>query len=160
MEHSGKQASGQLLSILFRVLLTVCPVGIFYYTYRHFYQEATFWSKGNYLFILLYAFVLVLFLSMYGGYKIRHYRTRELAFSFVIGSVIANTIMYFVMALIARMLLNPLFIGIATVVQWFTEVVLYVLARVTEPQANPDLGTLYVCGTGTSSAHLPTKTMN
>ena len=148
MEHSGKKASGQMLSILFRVLLTLCPVGIFYYTYRHFYEEATFWSKGNYLFILLYAFVLVLFLSMYGGYNVRNYRTRELAFSFVFGSVIANTIMYFVMALIARMLLNPLYIAVATVGQWILEVALYILARVVEPHANPDLGTLYVCGSG------------
>ena len=148
MEHSGKRVTGQLLSVLFRVVLTGVPVGIFYFTYRHFYEEATFWSKGNYLFILLYVFVLALFLSMYGGYNIRNYRTRELVFSFVIGSLMANAIMYFVMALIARMLLNPLYIGVATVAQWLVEVLLYILARLLEPRINPDLGTLYVCGTG------------
>ena len=63
MERTEKQASGQVISILFRVLLTVIPVGIFYYTYLHYYEEATFWSKGNYLFIVLYAFVLILFLG-------------------------------------------------------------------------------------------------
>ena len=148
MEHSGKRVTGQLLSVLFRVVLTGVPVGIFYFTYRHFYEEATFWSKGNYLFILLYVFVLALFLSMYGGYNIRNYRTRELVFSFVIGSLMANAIMYFVMALIARMLLNPLYIGVATVAQWMVEVLLYILARLLEPRINPDLGTLYICGTG------------
>lgn len=148
MERTEKQASGQVISILFRVLLTVIPVGIFYYTYLHYYEEATFWSKGNYLFIVLYAFVLILFLGMYGGYNVRRYRTRELAFSFVIASLIANVIMYFVMTLIARRLLSPLAIGVATAVQWVAQAVLYILARILEPQFNPDIDTLYICGSG------------
>lgn len=148
MQETGKQASGQLFSVFFRGLLSVFPVGIFYYTYRHSYVEATFWSKGNYVFILLYAFVLMLFLGMYGGYKIRDYRTRELIFSFVIASMITNVIMYFVMALIARQLLNPVSICITTAVQWIAELLLYILARILEPQINPDIGTLYICGSG------------
>lgn len=148
MEQTRKQTSGQLISVLFRILLTVCPAAIFYYTYQHYYVEATFWSKGNYVFIFLYAFVLMLFLSMYGGYNIRHYRTRELVFSFVIASMIANVIMFFVMALIARQMLNPLYIGITTGVQWVAELLLYIFTRILEPRINPDIGTLYICGSG------------
>jgi len=148
MERAENQASGQVISILLRILLTVCPVGIFYYTYKHYYVEATFWDKGNYVFALLYAFVLILFLGMYGGYNIRRYRTRELIFSFVIASVITNVIMYFVMALIARQILSPLYISVTTAVQWLAELMLYILSRILEPRINPDIGTLYVYGHG------------
>lgn len=62
---------GRVASFVFRVLLTVAPVLIFYYTYQRYYERATYYDRGNYVFALLYLFLLVLFLGMYGGYRVR-----------------------------------------------------------------------------------------
>lgn len=148
MKESKNRGSGQFVSLIFKAMLTLAPIGIFYYTYLHYYEEATYWSRGNYLFMILYAFVLVLFMVLYGGYNVRRYRTRELTFSFVLASLITNFVMYLVMALIARQPLNPLYVGATTVVQWAAELLLFVLIRITDPLVNPDIGTLYICGSG------------
>ncbi|MBO6039690.1 MAG: hypothetical protein J6P58_00635, partial [Oscillospiraceae bacterium] len=78
--ENKKSPAGAVIS----VLLTALPVWIFYLTYMRFYTIATFYIRGNYLFTLMYAFLLILFMSVYNGYKVRQYRTRELVFSFAI----------------------------------------------------------------------------
>ena len=85
MRKNGKSDShfgaGSLIADL---LLTVVPILLFYYTYTHYYHSATFRFRGNYVFTLVYVILLVLFMSMYGGYHVRQYRTRELVFSFAL----------------------------------------------------------------------------
>ena len=100
--ENRKSAGGAIINLL----LTFIPVWIFYFAYIRFYKNATFWGRGNYLFTLIYAFMLVMFMSVYSGYKVRQYRTRELIFSLALATAITNFIMYFVMCLIARTMLQ------------------------------------------------------
>ena len=65
--ENRKSAAGAIINLL----LTAIPVWIFYYAYIRFYKDATFWGRGNYLFTLIYAFMMILFLSVYSGYKVR-----------------------------------------------------------------------------------------
>ena len=136
-----KSAAGAIIHLL----LTVIPVWIFYFAYVRFYKDATFWGRGNYLFTLIYAFLLILFMSVYSGYKVRQYRTRELAFSFALASAITNFIMYFVMCLIARQMLQAWGVLLITMIQWIVGVGLYILFRIVLPMVEPALPMLYIC---------------
>ena len=136
------QRSG--VRLLINLLLTAVPMWIFFRAYRRFYTDATFWDRGNYLFLAFYGFLVVLFLTVYGGYKVRQYRTRELAFSFALAIFISNFISFFVMCLIARHMLLPWGVVITTAIQCVAGVGLYVLSRIVLPLAEPPVPVLYI----------------
>ena len=132
------------LGLVINLLLTVIPAWIFYWAYRRYYPDATFWYQGNQLFVVFYCFVLVLFMMVYSGYKVRQFRTRELIFSFALASAITNFIMFFVMCLIARHMLKPWGVLLTTFVQWIAGLGVYILARITLPKAEPPIPVLYI----------------
>lgn len=138
--ENRKSAAGAIINLF----LTALPVWIFYYAYMRYYKNATFWGRGNYLFTLFYAFVLILFLSVYSGYKVRQYRTRELVFSFALASGITNFIMYFVMCMIAREMLQIWGVAFATLTQWLAGMGVYILSRVILPRIEPAMPMLYI----------------
>ena len=125
------------LGLIINLLLTVIPAWIFYRAYMRFYEDATFWRSGNVLFITFYIFLLVLFMMVYSGYKVRQFRTRELIFSFALASFITNFITYFVMCMIARHMLKPWGVLLTTLVQWVVGLGLYILSRITLPMVEP-----------------------
>lgn len=132
------------LGLIINLLLTVIPAWIFYRAYMRFYEDATFWRSGNVLFITFYIFLLVLFMMVYSGYKVRQFRTRELIFSFALASFITNFITYFVMCMIARHMLKPWGVLLTTLVQWVVGLGLYILSRITLPMAEPPVPVLYI----------------
>ena len=138
--ENRKSAAGAIINLL----LTVVPVWIFFFAYIRFYKNATFWGRGNYLFTMIYAFMLILFMSVYSGYKVRQYPTRELVFSFALVSAITNFIMYFVMCLIARQMLSVWGVLLTTLAQWILGMGLYILARIVLPLAEPAMPILYI----------------
>ena len=138
--ENRKSAAGAIINLL----LTAIPVWIFYYAYIRFYKDATFWGRGNYLFTLIYAFMMILFLSVYSGYKVRQYRTRELVFSFALASAITNFIMYFVMCLIARDMLQAWGVMLTTLAQWIVAMGIYILARIVLPMVEPAMPMLFI----------------
>lgn len=138
--ENKKSAAGAVINLL----LTVIPVWIFFMAYMRFYKNATFWGRGNYLFTLIYAFLLMLFMSVYSGYRVRQYRTRELVFSFALATAITNFIMYFVMCLIAREMLKVWGVLFTTLAQWIIGVGLYILSRIVLPMVEPALPILYI----------------
>ena len=123
-----KEKTRGVAGILVNIFLTVVSVAAFNYAHVHYYTEAMFYVRGNYVFLLLYVMLMILLLSVYGAYRVRQYRTRELIFSFVIGSVLANVIIYLVMCLIAMQMLRVWAIIIVTVIQWFLAAGIYVLS--------------------------------
>ena len=138
--ENRKSPAGAIINLL----LTGVPVLIFFLVYIRFYKNATFWGRGNYLFTLMYAFIFILFMSVYSGYKVRQFRTRELVFSFALATTITNFIMYFVMCLIARDMLRIWGVLLATVVQWILGVGLYILSRIVLPMLEPPEAMLFI----------------
>ena len=138
--ENKKSAAGAVINLL----LTFAPVWIFYFAYMRVYKNATFWGRGNYLFALIYTFMLILFMSVYSGYKVRQYRTRELVFSFALATGITNFITYFVMCLIARDMLPIWGVVFATIAQWFVGTGIYVLSRIILPMVEPAMPLLYI----------------
>ena len=104
--HTGQAA----ISALLEISLAVVPALLFFYTYVHHYPSATFFLRGNVLFFVVYFAILVLFMTIYGSFSVRKYRTRELVFAFGLSSFFTDTIAYFLMCMIAKMLLPPKYV--------------------------------------------------
>lgn len=65
-----------------KVLFVVCIVLVFYFVFITCYQGATFYYKGNILYVLLYTFLLSAFLFTYGSLRDDFSSFQGLLFSF------------------------------------------------------------------------------
>ena len=124
--HTGQVA----LSALLEISLVVVPALLFFYTYVHHYPSATFFLRGNVLFFVVYFAILVLFMTIYGSFSVRKYRTRELVFAFGLSSFFTDTIAYFLMCMIAKMLLPPKYVILTLLLQCLVETGIFILARI------------------------------
>ena len=145
--ESGKvnQNRRGIAGVIFNVFLTFLPVFIFYHLYYESYRYSThYYFRGNQLLILLYIFLLVLFLSLYGGYRVRQYRTRELVFSFLMAIALTNAIIYASFCLVARRMLPVYDILRITALQLGSALLMYILARILIPKLEPEIPALYI----------------
>lgn len=99
-----------LLLVLF-VLFGVC--------WWFFYPEATYWGPGNALVLFFYFVLLLAFSSLYGAIRIGVLRLGEVVYSFSITLFISNLLAYTMFSLIARGLVNPLWLMACTAIQFF-----------------------------------------
>lgn len=101
----------RLIKILIIAALTFC----FIQTWVTNYTSSLFSRNGNYVVIFSFVFVLVLFCSLYGAFKIGIYRIHELIYSFSLSILLTNFLMYLELSLIAREMVAvaPLLINVA-----------------------------------------------
>jgi exopolysaccharide biosynthesis polyprenyl glycosylphosphotransferase len=118
MEQTARKFRRSLLSAV-KVILFACLMGIFWYTWWFYYPAATFWIWGNYLVVGFYLIILVFFCSLYGATRIGVLRLGEIIYSFLVSLVIVNGLAYALFSLIARFLVNPIWLILMTVVQFF-----------------------------------------
>ena len=131
--HTGQAAFGALL----KVLLALVPALLFFYTYIHHYPSATFWGRGNLLFFVVYFAILMLFMTIYGSFSIRKYRTRELVFAFGLSCFFTDVITYFIMCMIAQTILSPKFVILTLLAQCLIETGLFIFARIMADRLEP-----------------------
>ena len=131
--HTGRAALGALLE----VSLALVPALLFFYTYIHHYPSATFWGRGNLLFFVVYFAILVLFMTIYGSFSIRKYRTRELVFAFGLSCFFTDVITYFIMCMIAQTILSPKFVILTLLAQCLIETGLFIFARIMADRLEP-----------------------
>ena len=95
-------------------------IAIFAYCYYSFYStwmQIQFWRRGNYLFVLIYAFLLFAFSNMYGALRIGYHKNVELIISQLMGTFIVNFITYFQLSLLCLQLMNVVYYLPMTVIQ-------------------------------------------
>ena len=131
--HTGRAALGALLE----VSLALVPALLFFYTYIHHYPSATFWGRGNLLFFVVYFAILVLFMTIYGSFSFRKYRTRELVFAFGLSCFFTDVITYFIMCMIAQTILSPKFVILTLLAQCLIETGLFIFARIMADRLEP-----------------------
>ena len=131
--HTGRAALGALLE----VSLALVPALLFFYTYIHHYPSAPFWGRGNLLFFVVYFAILVLFMTIYGSFSIRKYRTRELVFAFGLSCFFTDVITYFIMCMIAQTILSPKFVILTLLAQCLIETGLFIFARIMADRLEP-----------------------
>lgn len=92
------------------LVLVLLEVAFFAYIWLNYYNVSHdyFYWKGNMLVYIVYAVLIFLICHLYGGYKVGKYRKLEIAFSQGLSIICANLLIYILVALIDRHLVNPL----------------------------------------------------
>lgn len=87
---------------LLNIILMAALFALFWYSYysKTMYTY-TFYRRGNYLVIILYAVFLIFFSKMYGAMKIGQLRRMEVILSQFLSIFISNTITYIIISLLA-----------------------------------------------------------
>ncbi len=134
-------------SIMFTMhLITFAALfGIYVFFWKGFYEAATFDNKGNYLVMFSYVVVLFLFMKLYGAFKIGVSTYSDTMYSFVLSILLTNLITYFQLCLIARMLLSPVYLLMATVWQILTYVILSFVGYKLYFLLNPTHDVIVIC---------------
>ena len=138
--HTGQAALGALLE----VSLALVPALLFYYTYIRHYPRANFYLKGNMLFFVVYSAILVLFMTIYGSFSVRKYRTRELVFAFGLSCFFTDIIAYFLMCMIAKAILPPKYVIFTLLAQCLIETGIFILARILADRLEPTTPALLI----------------
>ncbi|NLB61701.1 MAG: exopolysaccharide biosynthesis polyprenyl glycosylphosphotransferase [Clostridiales bacterium] len=125
MKKTTAQRLRKSIMLLCKFTLTCLITGIFYLAYRLFYEDATFFRRGNVIMLFLYMFLYFVFMRIYGGYDIGKLRIHEVQYSNMIATFMVNFIMFFVMSLVARNMLNPFVLIITMLIQWGTSLLAY-----------------------------------
>ena len=86
----------------------------FIQTWVSHYTASLFSRNGNYVVIFSFVFILTLFCSLYGAFKIGIYRIHEIVYSFTLSLLLTNFLMYIELSLIAREMvkITPLLISV------------------------------------------------
>ena len=109
-----------------KLLILAVAAGAFLYLVLSYYPETDFWFKGFLVFEFLYISIFILFASMFRCFRIGTLRFRELTFAYYLATTLTNFIMYFVLSLSAKMLLDPMPLLIMMLVQWAAGTLMYI----------------------------------
>ena len=90
---------------------------VFIETWVNYYTNSLFDQNGNYLVVFSFVFLLILFGSLFSAFKIGIYRLSEIIYSFSLSVFVTNFMMYMELSLIAREMLDPIYLIISTFIQ-------------------------------------------
>ncbi len=114
---SAKTKFRRTWMFLFKLLGFGSTVVTFALVWTYFYPETGFFNLGNYLTVVLYGCILMLFNHVYGVYKFGHSSTPDLFGSGVMALLITNVITYIQLSLINRAFLVPFDLLLGMLVQ-------------------------------------------
>lgn len=87
---------------LVKLLIVAAMTAGFINSWYNNYTDTIFSFKGNYVVIISYLFVFLLFAELYGGFKIGVSRLHEIIYSLSLSAFFTNVLMYTELSLIAR----------------------------------------------------------
>jgi len=110
----------RLIKLIFSSVL-ILGLGLIYsYVWIGYYNRyilqvpLRFYRRGNWVIILLYVFLLVFFMSTYGGFKIGYLKNVNLIYSQIISIIFSNIFVYFQIAVIDKRFVSPAYIILMT----------------------------------------------
>ena len=122
----GKYKFKRMFKLL-NSLIILCALTLSYsYVWLNYYnisvnptvdENVIFNRTGNYLIIVLYFIIVLLFTLVFGALKIGYLKVSNLIYSLFLSIVITNFITYFQMSLVARMLVQTIPLLTLTVLQ-------------------------------------------
>ena len=80
-------------------------------------ERLPFWENGHVLVLAIYAVLLFMCSSMYGGMKLSYYRNTEVIFSLIFATLCTNVLTYAQVSLMCLKLLPVQMFGLMTVLQ-------------------------------------------
>lgn len=101
------------------VLLTwlTSTFGIIWINFYNSGIKNSFFQKGNWVLFALYFLIMYIFSKVYNGLKVGHLKTGDIIFSQILATLCTNAVTYFQISLIARAMLDPRPLLLATVYQ-------------------------------------------
>ena len=116
-KKSQKQRNKSLpffTNLLFLFFHMLCFSWIWYREY-HPGLLVPYYEKGNYVIILLFTFLLLVFNQIFGGLRLGYYKLLESIVAKTLGLSMAYFLMYFVVSLLSYRMVSPLFMLFAIV---------------------------------------------
>lgn len=101
----------RIVKLLFTLGLTSMLIVIYGWTWTTYYNKiigAPFFRRGNWMMIFLYGVLLVLFISIYGGFKVGYLKKWNLIYSQILAVIFANIFTYLQIAVLDKHFLNPM----------------------------------------------------
>lgn len=92
--------------VVLSVINTMLFVLMFMTTLILFYQTIHYYLNGFTIILIIYSFLLILFITIFGGYKLGEARVIDQALSHGLGFVFSNGLMYFILCLISFRMLS------------------------------------------------------
>ncbi len=127
LTNTKKQKMGIEMALLYKfrksiifflnILSVICQIAVFLGVWSDEYSLASFQLKGNYVVIMIYGIMLLLFLSVFGGLKYGTARLHDIVYSNCLSLAISGFFTYFEFCLIARKMLSPIAMIVAVAVQ-------------------------------------------
>ena len=114
---------------LIKGLICLSVIASFIACVAIYYPESDFHFWGYVMFAALYLIVFLANANMYRCFNIGMLRRRELVFSFCIASFLTNFIMYFVISLLCKFIIDPLPLLAVLLFQWAAGSLLLLLAN-------------------------------
>ncbi|WP_395546974.1 MULTISPECIES: exopolysaccharide biosynthesis polyprenyl glycosylphosphotransferase [unclassified Lacrimispora] len=124
----------RLIKVFFTFGITSMLILLYGYIWIGYYNkilEFPFFRRGNWMMIFLYGVLLVLFMNIYGGFKVGYLKKGNLIYSQILAVIFTNVFTYLQIAALDKHFLNPLqlikmtgmdfliIIGWTQVYQWF-----------------------------------------
>ena len=104
------------VSVRFVKLIDLVAITALFYCcwmfeYSHQVFGGSYFQRGNYFIVLLFAILFVMFNRIYDGFAIAFNQVTEIIYSQILALIMTNGIIYFIMALLFRRLPGPLALG-------------------------------------------------
>lgn len=103
-----KEQYKRLIMFLNSAVILALQTVIFAYVWYRFYADSeeillkTFWRRGNYVLIGLYALITFFFYKLYGGFKVGYLRVGDVIYSQIFSVLCVNAVTYLQLCLIGR----------------------------------------------------------
>lgn len=88
--------------LLNSLLIIVCSLFFYYIWYRFYRDRVYFYRKGNWLILTIYMVSLMIFNSLYGGFRIGYAKISDLVFSQTIALLFSNFIIFVLASLVRK----------------------------------------------------------
>ncbi|WP_313257401.1 exopolysaccharide biosynthesis polyprenyl glycosylphosphotransferase [Lacrimispora sp.] len=101
----------RLIRVFFTFGITSMLIVLYGWTWIGHYNriiEFPFFRRGNWMMIFLYGILLVLFMSIYGGFKVGYLKKGNLIYSQILAVIFANIFTYLQIAVLDKHFLSPL----------------------------------------------------
>lgn len=101
----------RLVRVIFTFGITSMLIALYGWTWIYHYNkiiEFPFFRRGNWMMIFLYGVLLVLFMSIYGGFKVGYLKKGNLVYSQILAVIFTNIFTYMQIAVLDKHFLNPL----------------------------------------------------
>ncbi len=101
----------RLIRAFFCCILLSVHAGLFWYVWKNTYSprmEIEYWRRGHWLILAFYLFWAFMLPRVYGGWKVGYLTAFRIVYSQILGILLSDVLIYFLIVLLTRHFENPL----------------------------------------------------